>query len=439
MLRPITRTQLLVDIGIAGFLLLVGSGPVLLFSNPPAVAVLVGLCAALALRRRSPGLALAAAWVVAALEIAANLSPSAVNIIIFAIVYTTARYGGTVVRWLGFASGFVGAVVIALYLSILPELAYLIGDTLTALLSVVPAALLLFGFSLAGFLLSWVLGLLVRTAAIGRANRIAASEAEQEVAAEQERTRIARDMHDVVAHSLAVVIAQADGARYIGARDPDAVDEALHTIATTSREALADVRVLLSQLRHSQGDAPQPVLADLDRLYEQVRASGLDVRVAASGERVPLGTSTQLAVFRIVQESATNALRHGVRSGGVDIRFDWRPGGLHVTVSSQLPDGPPTVTTGLNSITGAVSSTRHGIVGMTERAALIGGSLETRREGGRFVVRARLPAGETGALSIRTSPLPAPASAPTMPAPASRPPARDQPTMPAASPRERAS
>jgi signal transduction histidine kinase len=237
-------------------------------------------------------------------------------------------------------------------------------------------------------MLSWVIGLLVRTAQRARENRRAAVVAESEVVAEQERTRIARDMHDVVAHSLAVVVAQADGARYLGAKDPAATEQALSTIATTAREALSDVRVLLAQLRYSQADGPQPTLVDLDRLVEQLRASGLRVARETSGAPLPLGTAQQLAVYRIVQESLTNALRHADTAQEAVVRFDWTPYGLDLTVTSSLADEKAK----------PASGPAHGIAGMTERAVLVGGRLTAGPDGDRWVVRAWLPAWPEGAL-----------------------------------------
>ena len=180
------------------------------------------------------------------------------------------RTGGRSCKWLGFASSFVGAFVVTGAL-VLPGLIqrFRIGDfTITSpldtdVLNALIALIFVFFGSLAAFLLSWTAGQLTSTLIRARDSRKAALVAEQEVAAEQERTRIARDMHDVVAHSLAVVVAQADGARYLGAKDPAATEAALATIATTARDALSDVRLLLAQLRHSQGDGPQPTLVDL--------------------------------------------------------------------------------------------------------------------------------------------------------------------------------
>jgi signal transduction histidine kinase len=221
-----------------------------------------------------------------------------------------------------------------------------------------------------------------------RAIRRAALAAEQEVAAEQERTRIARDMHDVVAHSLAVVVAQADGARYIAGKDPEATEAALVTISTTAREALADVRLLLAQLRHSQGDGPQPTLVDLERLFDQLRAAGLTLTAEVTGTPLALGTSQQLAAYRIVQEALTNALRHAETTEPVLVHFGWTPHGLDLTIASALK--APTGRTG--AIRTGAASPGHGLAGMTERALLAGGHLAAGPEAGRFLVHAWLPA-----------------------------------------------
>ncbi|MGC4015818.1 MAG: histidine kinase [Luteolibacter sp.] len=155
---------------------------------------------------------------------------------------------------------------------------------------------------------------------------------------EVERVRIARDMHDVVAHSLAVVVAQADGARYAASTDPDAASRALETIGSTARSALADVRLLLIQLRHSESEGPQPQLTDLEALYTQVRAAGVNLRVAV--EPLPVTTppaAVQLAVYRILQEALTNALRHG--DGGT-VRVETSTGSPTGSTSSSATPPP---------------------------------------------------------------------------------------------------
>jgi signal transduction histidine kinase len=340
-----------------------------------AVLVTILLSGALALRRLSPALALALAWLGAIVQMAFGRPPSPVDLAIFAVLYATAAYGSQLVFWLGFASSFVGALVITVYLVIGPYFGS--GGVTWSSIPVALAVLVAAAFAL---LLSWTVGALVRTGIRARENRDAQRRAEAEAVAEQERVRIARDMHDVVAHSLAVVIAQADGARYAAASDPAAATAALGTISTTARSALADVRLLLTQLRHSQGDGPQPTLADLEELYAQVRAAGVELRVDV--DPAPQGdppAAAQLAVYRILQEALTNALRHG-DGGPVGVGLAWHPSRVDVEVRNPIATAVP-------------GAPGHGIIGMRERAQLAGGRLDARADGDVFVVSASLPVG----------------------------------------------
>lgn len=390
MFRKLTSAQLAVDITVPIGLVLLGLW-IERYGSTGSVLVILGMGFALVFWRLSPALSLSIAWAVSLLQVAADISPHFSNLAILVVLCGTGAYGSRVVRWVGFASTFAGAFVIALSVALPDILATLVGADLSAVLSLRSAfvgGLLVFVIATVAFLLSWTVGVLWSTLMRSRANRRAAVEAEQEVAAEQERTRIARDMHDVVAHSLAVVVAQADGARYIAKKDPEATEAALITIASTAREALSDVRVLLAQLRHSQGDGPQPTLVDLGRLFEQLRTAGLSITEEVSGEPLPLGTSQQLAVYRIVQESLTNALRHADLREPVRVHFGWTPHGLDLSIASVLK--PPTGRTG--AIKTGVTSTGHGVAGMTERALLVGGHLTAGPESGHFVVRAWLPA-----------------------------------------------
>jgi signal transduction histidine kinase len=345
--------------------------------------------AALALRRLSPALALGLAWLGAVVQMGLGRPPSYADIAIFAVLYATAAYGSRAVYWSGFASALVGAIVITVYLFAGPSFAGggLSWHTLPLALVMLVAAAFALG-------LSWTIGALVRTAVRARENREAQQRAEAETAAEHERVRIARDMHDVVAHSLAVVIAQADGARYAvaaGEANPQAASstldaaiaaEALTTISATARSALADVRLLLGQLRHQQGDGPQPTLADLEELYAQVRAAGVPLRVDV--DPAPPGESpaaVQLAVYRILQEALTNALRHGMPQGEVAVRLAWLPDRVELEVSNPLAPGPRAARAG------------HGLIGMRERAQLAGGRLDVVEDDGAFTVRAHVPVG----------------------------------------------
>ncbi|HWI32597.1 MAG TPA: histidine kinase [Microbacterium sp.] len=388
MIRSLTPTQLVVDMMLAAFFGVVVVSNELFGGLGPTrqdtlwgIAVALIMTGALAVRRWSPAISLAAAWCGAIVQMLPGLSPRLSDIAIFAVLYVTAAYGTRLVFWLGFASSLVGALVITLYLTFGPFLGGggISWSSIPSALAVLVAA----GFAL---LLSWTVGALVRTAIRARQNRAAQVRAESEAIAEQERVRIARDMHDVVAHSLAVVIAQADGARYaIAGAGPDAATTALSTISTTARSALADVRLLLTRLRHSEESGPQPTLADLEGLYADVRAAGLDVAVDVDpAPRTEPGAGVQLAVFRILQEALTNALRHGDGSR-VDVALAWHADRVDIEVRNRVDPAARV------PVAGSTAAHGHGLIGMTERAQLAGGRLGAGEQNGVFVVRASVP------------------------------------------------
>lgn len=390
MFRTLPRHQVVLDVTVAVLCVLIR---VLIAVDEWAMyAVILLMAAALALRRLSPPVALGVAWVGAIVQLAFGLGPDVSNFAILPVLYATAAYGEPRTKWAGLISAGVGAIVAASYLTAYRFYqGWVIGDVAGDIGGGIPRFLAYFAFLLgvllAAFALSWTLGLLTRTRRTARESRMAQQLAEEEeararqdVIVEQERNRIARDMHDVVAHSLAVVIAQSDGARYAQGSDPESTVVALTTISATAREALSDVRVLLGQLRHSQGESPQPVLEDLDRLLDQMRSSGLTIARSETGTPTPLGTSQQLAIYRIVQEALTNALRHGDAAKEVQVRFEWNPDGLDITVTNSIIAAPTAAT-----IAG------HGLVGMRERAILVGGWLTAEPRQGLFVVSAGIP------------------------------------------------
>jgi len=384
MFRVLRPHQYVIDIALALAYLLCGIA--VLETNqsnigPIGYVVILGYAAALGVRRISPALALAIAWFFSLAQMSLGLYPNLYNVATLMVLYTTSAYGGRVIRWVGLGSVGIGSFIAAAYLALggsgMGVSVTLLGWSDLPLL--VAQFAVLFGALLTALGAPWLLGLLVRAVIRTRESSAARQVAEQVVIVEQERNRIARDMHDVVAHSLAVVVAQADGARYARAANPEAVDESLIAISTTAREALADVRLLLSQLRYSEGDGPQPVLADLDRLLEQMRASGLTIDFTETGTPRFLGTGQQLALYRIVQEALTNALRHGDSNRSVTIRFDWAPSSVDVAIENTIEGTVPTVSLG------------HGLAGMRERAALVGGWLTAEPTGQRFVVTASVP------------------------------------------------
>jgi signal transduction histidine kinase len=396
--RRLKTYQLVVDVSVAAAFfavalpveIMVGdTGTVSLLGLPIAsfAAVMIALIfsAALALRRLSPPIALALAWAGAAVQMGLGRPPTAADVAIFGVLYVTAAYGSRRVYWAGFASALFGALVITAYLFLGPTFAS--GGLSLQTLPVAFAVLIAAAFAL---LLAWTAGALVRTAVRATASREAQKRAEGEAAAEQERVRIARDMHDVVAHSLAVLIAQADGARYAASADPAAATAALGTISTTARAALADVRLLLTQLRESQSPGPQPTLADLEELYAQVRAAGVELRVDVDPAPAdPPSAAVQLALYRILQEALTNALRHG-DGGPVAVRLAWLP-----TVWKARPGVEFEVRNGLKPGDRPTES-GHGMIGMGERASMVGGWLNAADHDGEFIVSGTLPTGGPG-------------------------------------------
>lgn len=201
--------------------------------------------------------------------------------------------------------------------------------------------------------------------------------AEVELALEQERSRIAHDLHDVLAHSLAVIVAQADGCRYSRPDLPVETTRALETIADAGRRAMRDAQQVISASRENASTSPSPRLDDLALLTEQ---SGLKVHRIDAGTPCFLGELQEIAVYRIVQESLTNALKHARASTAI-LALNWTDEGLRLFVSSPL------------STQGAATEhgSGRGIPGMKARATLAGGTLSTHRAGNTFVVDAFVP------------------------------------------------
>jgi signal transduction histidine kinase len=204
-----------------------------------------------------------------------------------------------------------------------------------------------------------------------RARRLGFERDQQAViAAAAERTRIARDLHDIVSHSLSVVITLADAAAVVGRADPARGAEAMTEASEVARSALADLRAMLGVLRTDEpaaGLAPQPGLGDLGALVERIRATGLPVDLAVAGTPFPLGAAAELTTYRIVQEALTNTLRHAAaRHASVTISYD-RP-----QVRIRVTDDGSARATGPR---GGGGHRGHGIDGMRERAALHAGTL----------------------------------------------------------------
>jgi signal transduction histidine kinase len=227
----------------------------------------------------------------------------------------------------------------------------------------------------------WVFGRLLRRRR-SREEELELARQAAEVAIVEERARIARELHDVVGHALGVIVLQAEGAGRILRDGQEEVGTALHTIASTGRDALVEMRRLVSLLRESDDASslgPRPGLEGLDGLIDQVRRAGLPVNVVVEGNSAPLPPGVDLSAFRIVQEGLTNALKHaGPATATVVLRY--RHDELEVEVVDSGAGGTSTHGGG------------HGLVGIRERVDIYGGTFDAGpRAGGGYVLRARLP------------------------------------------------
>ena len=210
------------------------------------------------------------------------------------------------------------------------------------------------------------------------------AEQETELAVLEERSRIAREMHDVVAHTLSVVTAPANSDRYAAAQNPEAAAKALETIADMSRGALKDIRSIIGVLRSSTSEPvpllPQPVAEDLDALVEKIRSSGTNITLTRIGTARPLPTGVGAAIYRICQESITNTLKHAGPEARISVILQWMAHQLIVQIDDDGKGPSPSDGKG------------HGIIGMKERANTFGGSVYTGPiEGGGFRVIATIP------------------------------------------------
>ena len=209
----------------------------------------------------------------------------------------------------------------------------------------------------------------------------------------EERARIARELHDVVAHRVSLMTVQAGAAKAVAAQDPEGALRAMGAVEEAGRQALEELRHLLGVLRPEtdpDGLGPQPGLADLPRLVEQIRRAGLDVSLATDRVAAELPARVDLFAYRIVQEALTNVLKHAGPGTHSKVRLGSDSSGIVIEV---LDDGRgATVLPGLDPDDAGARG--HGIVGMRERARLLGGTLDARpRPGGGFSVVAHLPTG----------------------------------------------
>lgn len=342
--------------------------------------VAAGLAAAVGLSRHSPGAALAMAWAVGLVHVVTGSGPVVSEVLLAVVAFGCARWGSAVVVWLSGLSIPLGAAIAVLWLDpnvfyealqvagvkVLARTAYYGGNGWR-----LPAGLL----GTAILMAPWLLGLALRFSARSEASRRSqvTAEAERDQAAEiarlrDDQARLAHDVHDVVGHSLAVILAQAESAQFRGVEDTEALKQTMATIAITARASLEDVRQVLAAT--SGTPAPPGRQADIESLIDGVRASGHEVESALVGTPQPMPPELEVVAFRVLQEMLTNAIRHGCRDRPVRVERHWE-GDLRIEVQNAVPD------TGAADSEGDPSG--QGLIGMRRRLESVGGRLDVRR------------------------------------------------------------
>ncbi|MFF2863969.1 sensor histidine kinase [Streptomyces rubiginosohelvolus] len=351
-----------------------------------AVPVALGFSTVVALRRRAPEKMLLLAILVGVVQLVFNVRPGIGNFAMLVITYTVATVGERWASRLALIGSLSAAALSQLRWEAEPGGSWAQVIFVTVIMTV-------------PFVLAWVLGDSLRTRRAyfdqleERAARLERErEAQSKVAVAAERARIARELHDVVAHNVSVMVVQADGAAYVMDAAPDQAKQALETISGTGRQALAEMRRLLGVLR--TGDAPesgeyvpQPDVEQIEDLVAQVRQTGLEVDFKVEGTPRPLPSGVELTAYRVVQEALTNTRKHGGPDAGASVRLVYFDDGLGLLIED---DGRGAAHELYED--GGADGAGHGMIGMRERVGMVGGTLDAGpRPGGGFRISALLP------------------------------------------------
>ncbi|WP_338320442.1 sensor histidine kinase, partial [Streptomyces lonarensis] len=367
--------------------------------SPVVFVVAVLLAGAVACHRRAPGVALLLGWLMLLAQMITGAQLFLAQFAGVLVLYGAARYGTTAVVWISGVS-VVGAVAFAVAHSYLHGLqllgAYQYGVWLPRLLDARGAVTLLLLTALAVCALPWLLGLVLRLRGAARASREkSAADEEARLRAEAERSaaeaqrfqaeaqrseaeeiarlregqaRLARDVHDVVGHSLAVILAQAESAQFLADDDVEGSRRTMANIAVSARQSLRDVREVLASIAGPDGPGLQPT-GSPDTLIEDVRAAGGEVRDHVIGAPRPLPSNVETVAFRVLQEMLTNALKHGVRGEPLLVERHWGDQ-LRIEVRNAVSPGT------------AVGVSGMGLEGMRARLETVGGRLSVARHPG---------------------------------------------------------
>ena len=341
-----------------------------------AILVAVLLPLLMVFRRRFPDVTVAAATGVAVGQVAADIDPGASSIAYLVFAYTGAAFGQKWTSRLALLAGLCAGPLVFWRMHLVKTSTDHTGIYVSRPYGLGEATRVR---------RAYLTELEDRAARLERER-----DAQSKVAVAAERARIARELHDVVAHNVSVMIVQADGAAYVLDNSPAQAKEALGTIASTGRQALVEMRRLLGVLRTAdtaEEYVPQPGVEELPDLLEQVRTAGLAVDYATSGHPRELPRGVELTVYRIVQEALTNVRKHGGPDAHARVAVDFGERELAVLVED---DGRGSTDEQLTA--GGADGLGHGLIGMRERVGMVSGSLDVGpRPGGGFRIRAVLP------------------------------------------------
>ncbi|WP_406267524.1 sensor histidine kinase [Actinacidiphila glaucinigra] len=353
-------------------------------SRAAAVPLALALSTVVALRRRMPEKMLLLGILVGVLQLVLDVQANPGDFAMLVIIYTVAANGARWASRIAFAGGLVASTISTLRWPNETEGQW--ADAVSAVFLAVP------------FLLAWVIGDSLRTRRAyyaeleERAARLQRErEAQSKAAVAAERARIARELHDVVAHNVSVMVVQADGAAYVLDASPEQAKQALETISTTGRQALTEMRRLLGVLRAGDDGGgeyvPQPGVDQLTDLIEQVRGAGLPVAFEVEGESRPLASGVELTAYRIVQEALTNTRKHGGPEAHATVRLTFGDGDLSLLIEDDGRGAQQELYEG-----GGEDGQGQGLIGMRERVGMVSGTLDAGpRPGGGFRISAVLP------------------------------------------------
>jgi signal transduction histidine kinase len=345
---------------------------------------------AVATRRLSPAVGLLLGWAMALAQFQQYERPGLADVALLLVLYSTARRGSRPVLLLGAASALVGGSLATLYLQRTgTRFPLLTSPSATGLLvALTPVAILL---------LAWLSGIVIRALRDRSAESRLRVQAEDTAVravdlaqAETLRASMARDVHDVVGHSLAVIIAQADSVPFLD--DEERIRAVAATIADTARRSLAEVREVLSGTSPADADdGPE----DLDAVVAQVRDAGVDLVHELRGARRPVDAARHVVIRRVAQEMTTNAMRHGTAGGRIRLRETWRTADVVLEVENPVAVGADARADPARAGSGTADAVPlragTGLDGMRTRLAAVGGDLDAEAVDDLFTARARIP------------------------------------------------